>query len=63
MTIFPFQFNEVMYLYNRISRLKPSTLIEGDQPEPQDKINISAEAKKRQVMEQTRNEILEKIRR
>jgi hypothetical protein len=63
MTIFPFQFNEVMHLYNRVSKLNPSTIIERDQPEPQDIINISAEAKKRQVMEQTRNEILEKIRR
>lgn len=62
MTIFPFQFNELMHLYNRVSKLKPSAILERDNPEPQDIINISAEAKKKQIMEQTRSEILEKIR-
>lgn len=62
MTISPFQLNEVMGLYNRVSKLRPSTLLERDQGGPQDVVDISAEAKKQQVMEQTRAEVLERIR-
>ncbi len=62
MTVFPFQVNEVMHLYNRLSKLKPSTILEKDQGEPQDVVNISAEEKKRQIMEQARTEVLEQIR-
>ena len=62
MTVMPFQINEVMHLYNRLSKLKPSAILERDQAEPQDVVNISAEAKKRQVMDQARTEVLEQIR-
>lgn len=62
MTIFPFQINEVMHLYNRVSKLKPIALLEREQGEPQDVVNISAEAKKRQILEQARSEVLERIR-
>ena len=62
MTLFPFQVNEVMHLYNRVAKLKPSAILEKDQVEPQDFVNISAEAKKRQVLEQTRSDVIESIR-
>ncbi len=62
MTVMPFQINEVMHLYNRLSKLKPSAILERDQAEPRDVVNISAEAKKRQVMDQARTEVLEQIR-
>jgi len=59
MTVFPFQINEVMHLYNRLSKLKPSTILERDQVEPRDVVQISAEAKKRQVLDQARSEVIE----
>ena len=62
MTVFPFQINEVMHLYNRLSKLKPSSILEKDQTEPQDVVQISAEAKKRQVLDQARSEVMEQIR-
>lgn len=62
MTIFPFQVNEANQIYNRLAKLKPSTILEKEPNEPQDVINISAEAKKRQVLEQARKETLERIR-
>jgi hypothetical protein len=61
-TVFPFQINEVMHLYNRLSKLKPSSILEKDQGEPQDVVQISAEAKKRQVLDQARSEVMEQIR-
>jgi hypothetical protein len=57
--VFPFQINEVMHLYNRLSKLKPSSVFDKDQGEPQDIVRISAEAKKRQVLAQARTEALE----
>jgi hypothetical protein len=63
MTIALFQTNEVMQLYNRISKLKPSMILDKEeQPEPQDVVKISAEAKKKQILEQARSEVLERIR-
>ena len=62
MTAFPFQIQEVTHLYNRLSKLKPSAIIEKDQGEPQDVVHISAEAKKRQILDQARTEVLEQIR-
>lgn len=62
MTIMPFQINEVAYLYNRMSKLKPSAILEREGTEPQDIVNISPEAKKRQIYEMTKNEVLDKIR-
>lgn len=62
MTTFPFQINEVIHLYNRVLKLKPSTILEKEQGEPQDIVNISAEAKKRQILEQAKSEVLERIR-
>ncbi len=62
MTVFPFQINEVAHLYNRLSKLKHSTIIEKEQGEPQDVVHISAEAKKRQILDQARTGVLEQIR-
>ncbi len=62
MTAFPFQINEVMHVYNRLSKLRPSSILEKDQAEPQDVVQISAEAKKRQVLEQARSDVMEQIR-
>ncbi len=56
MTIFPFQLKEM------ISKLKPSMIIEKDEEGSKDAVNISAEAKKRQIFEQARSEVLERIR-
>ncbi len=62
MTIFPFQVSEANQIYTRLAKLKTSTILEKESNEPQDIVNISAEAKKRQVLEQARKEALERIR-
>ncbi len=62
MTVFPYQIHEVSHLYSRLSKLKPSTIIEKEQGEPQDVVHISAEAKKRQILDQARTEVLDQIR-
>jgi hypothetical protein len=62
MTIFPFQINEAGHLYNRLAKLKPSAIVETEQGEVRDEVNISAEAKKRTILEQTRTEVLAQIR-
>ena len=63
MTVFPYQINEVVQVYNRVSKLKASTLLEKEQgSETQDIVNLSAEGKKKQVLSQTKNEVLARIR-
>lgn len=63
MTISPFQINDAAGIYNRVLRLKPSDIIvERDQSEPQDIVDISAEGKKRQVLDQAKGEVLDRIR-
>jgi hypothetical protein len=62
MSVFPFQMNEVVRLYNRVSKLNPSTILEKERGEPQDVVNISTEAKKKQILEKARSEVLERIR-
>ena len=62
MSILPFQLNEVIHLYSRVAKLKPSMILGRDQGEPQDIVRISAEGKKKQVLEQTRGEVLDRIR-
>ncbi|HAM52151.1 MAG TPA: hypothetical protein DCP92_16220 [Nitrospiraceae bacterium] len=62
MTILPFQINEVMHLYNRVSKLKPSMIIEKEPEEPPDFVQISADAKKKQVLDLAKNEVLKRIR-
>jgi hypothetical protein len=62
MTILPFQINEVMHLYNRVSKLSPSTILDREKDEPQDIVNISPEAKKKQIIQQAKSEVLERVR-
>ena len=63
MTVTPFQIYEAMHLYNRLSKLKPSAILEKERGEPRDVVNVSAEAKKRQILDQARTEVLDHIRR
>jgi hypothetical protein len=63
MTVTPFQIHEAMHLYNRLSKLKPSAILETERGEPRDLVNVSAEAKKRQILDQARTEVLDQIRR
>jgi len=63
MAIAPFQTTEVVQLYNRIFKLNPSMILDKEEKtEPQDMVKISAEAKKKQIIEQARTEVLERIR-
>jgi hypothetical protein len=62
MTVFPFQINEVIHLYNRVSKLKPSMILEKEPEEPADFVQISSEAKKKQVLDLAKNEVLKRIR-
>jgi len=62
MTIFPHQIGDVMQLYNRVAKLKPSTLLEREDQAPGDVITISDEAKKQRVLAQAKTEVLARIR-
>jgi hypothetical protein len=62
MTIFPHQISDVIQLYNRVSKLKPSTLLDREGDAPKDFVNISEEAKKQQILSQVKNDVLERIR-
>lgn len=64
MTIFPNQIGEVLHLYNRVSKMKPSTLLEkeSDSTGPRDMVSISEDAKKQQILSQAKSEVLERIR-
>ncbi len=63
MTINPFQINQMMQTYGRTLKLSPGTLLEKDQPEPEDVVMISSEAKKKQILEEAKSAVLERIRR
>lgn len=62
MTVFPFQIGETKQLFNRLAKLKPSTILEKEHADPRDVVHTSAEAKKRRILVQTRTEVLENIR-
>ena len=62
MTINPFQINQMMQTYNRGLKLKPGTLFEKENPDPKDVVMISSEAKKKQILEEARGAVLERIR-
>lgn len=64
MTIFPNQIGEVLHLYNRVAKMKPSTLLDrgNDSTSARDVVNISEEAKKQQILSQAKSEVLERIR-
>jgi hypothetical protein len=58
----PVNFHEVIRFYERVNKLKPTSLAERLRSNSQELINISAEAKKKLVLDQARNEVLEKIK-
>jgi len=64
MTIFPNQISEVMHLYNRVAKMKPSSLLERESEGsgPRDMVSISESAKKQQILSQAKSEVLERIR-
>lgn len=62
MTMFPFGKNDAVKLYTRLSKLNPTTLLEKVQGEPQDIGGVSSEGKKRQILAQTKNEVLDRIK-
>jgi hypothetical protein len=55
--------NAVIRFYERVNRFKPSYPADPGQSANQSFIDISAEAKKKFVMELARNEVLERIKR
>ncbi len=65
MTVLPSQINSMLKLYTKFSRDQNNPFDSTDIPtasEPEDKVHISAEAKKRQIQEQTKNEVMKRIK-
>lgn len=63
MTINPFQINGVANVYNKFLKQRINNLLENDnKEEPQDTVSISAEAKKRSIIDQAKEEVLKTIR-
>ncbi|MDA8239459.1 MAG: hypothetical protein M0Z67_03700 [Nitrospiraceae bacterium] len=65
MTLFQINIDNMLRLYNRFSKLKPSALMQeerSEQSETRDIVNISSEGKKKQIMDQARKEVLERIK-
>ncbi len=63
MAILPFPTEKVMHLNNRLSKIKPSTILNTTEPgSPKTIVDISAEGKKQQILDQARTEVLENIR-
>ncbi len=62
MSTIPVHFQEVIRFYERVNKLRNASSVERGLVKGPDLLNISSEAKKRLVMEQARNEVLEKIK-
>ncbi|TAN38360.1 MAG: hypothetical protein EPN25_13995 [Nitrospirae bacterium] len=62
MVDFPFQDNDVSKLYNRLTKLSPASLLMKEQGEPLDIVNISSEGKMKQILAQTKSEVLDRIK-
>lgn len=65
MTLFQINIDNMLQLYNRFSKLKPSALMQEELPEQaetRDIVNISSEGKKKQIIDQARKEVLERIK-
>jgi len=56
MTLFPFQIGEVTGLYQRVLKTRRQSL-EADLPETKDVVSISAEAKRRKILEEIRDAV------
>lgn len=54
--------HEVLRFYERVNRIKPSAPVEARRGPSSTVLEISAEAKKKLVMEMAREEVLKKIR-
>ena len=59
MSTIPIHFQEVIRFYERINKLRPTNSEEKGRKAGPDLLNISAEAKKRLVLDQARSEVLE----
>lgn len=62
MTIFPYLVKEVIDNYGKVSRMRPLPVQESDREDLRDIVNISTEAKRRQILDQAKTEVLERIR-
>lgn len=63
MTVNPFQINGVANVYNKFLKQRINNLLEKEQrEEPQDVVSISAEAKKKNIIEQAKEEVLKTIK-
>jgi hypothetical protein len=62
MSTLPIQIHEVIRLYERVNRLKPTSSENPSQENSSDLLNISAEAKKKLVREQAESAVLERIK-
>lgn len=63
MTINPFQINGVANVYNKFLKQRINNLVESEQKEePKDVVSISAEAKKRSIIDQAKEEVLKTIK-
>lgn len=62
MTILPSLIDNVIHVYNKVSKFKTSDILEKEQEYPQDTVFISIKAKKMRVMEDAKKEVLETIR-
>lgn len=63
MTINPFNLNQIGNVYVKNSKLKTAHFIEKDnQEEPQDMVTISAEAKKKMLLAEVKNEVINNIK-
>ena len=61
MILLPFQINDAAQIFSKISKLKPSALLEKAR-EAQDIVSISVEGKKENILAQTRKEVMERVK-
>jgi hypothetical protein len=62
MKVFPFPTHEAVHLDGRLSKMKLSAILDADRGEQREVVQISTEAKKRQILDRARTEVLERIR-
>jgi uncharacterized protein YabN with tetrapyrrole methylase and pyrophosphatase domain len=62
MTIFPHLVKEVIDNYGKMSRARPQPFHENEREDLRDIVSISMEAKRRQILDQAKTEVLERIR-
>jgi hypothetical protein len=61
-TIFPHLVKEVIDNYGKMSRMRPLPVQENEREDLRDVVSISTEAKRRQILNQAKSEVLERIR-